>query len=139
METPRDKETTKRSLEESRIETPLSVVKKRTCLAQTPREYQRFNMAFCGYKVSLCGLVLSAWGLIQLFFMAIFFYLKSPAFIEDLGLEGPFANNDQLITAVNRGFQQNAFNCLIAACLYIITLAVSGWQFYLNQKTTYQV
>nr|XP_053629164.1 ribonuclease kappa-like isoform X2 [Cherax quadricarinatus] len=96
-------------------------------------------MAFCGYKLSLCVLLISVWGLFQLLIMGVFFYTETPAFLEDLPLEGLYDNAGKYMNEVHRGFKSNAFNCLIAACLYIITLGVSGWQFYLNQKTTYQV
>lgn len=31
---------------------------------------------------------------------------------------------------------QNALNCWIAACIYVLTLVVSGQQFYANSRTT---
>lgn len=31
---------------------------------------------------------------------------------------------------------QNALNCWIAACIYVVTLLVSGQQFYANSRTT---
>ncbi|XP_042864356.1 ribonuclease kappa-like [Penaeus indicus] len=96
-------------------------------------------MAFCGYKFSLCLLLISCWGLVQLLLMGMLFYCETPAFLEDLPLTGPYENIGQYMNDVHHGFGTNALNCLIAACLYIITLGVSGWQFYLNQKTTYQV
>lgn len=96
-------------------------------------------MAICGFKISLCGLVLSAWGLVQLLIMGLFFFAESPALLEDLPMEGPYDSINQYMTDVYRGFRVSTINCLIAACLYLITLGISGWQFYLNQKTTYQV
>ena len=45
------------------------------------------KMPFCGPKLSLCGVVLSAWGIVQLSLMGIFFYIRSVALIEDLPLE----------------------------------------------------
>ena len=96
-------------------------------------------MAFCGYKTSLCGLIISGWGLVQLLFMGVLFYIESPAFLEDLPMEGPYKNFEEYMTDVHRGFKANAFNCLIAACLYIMTLGISAWQFYMNQKTSFSV
>lgn len=32
-------------------------------------------------------------------------------------------------------FTQNAYNCWIAACLYVLTLVISGQQFYANSRT----
>ena len=33
-------------------------------------------MAICGPKLSLCGVVLSIWGIIQLSIMGVFFYIN---------------------------------------------------------------
>ncbi|KAG7157966.1 Ribonuclease kappa-B-like 1 [Homarus americanus] len=96
-------------------------------------------MAFCGYKLSLCVLIISVWGLFQLLIMGVFFYTENASFLEDLPIDGTFENTKNYMDLVRRGFKTNAFNCFIAACLYIATLGVSAWQFYLNQKTTYQV
>ncbi|XP_018015865.1 ribonuclease kappa [Hyalella azteca] len=96
-------------------------------------------MALCGYKTSLCGMLLSVWGIVQLLFMGVLFYIESPAFIEDLPLNDHYDTPEEYVTDVHRGFKANAFNCLIGACLYIVTLGVSTWQFYMNQKTTFQV
>ncbi|KAK7073097.1 hypothetical protein SK128_017655 [Halocaridina rubra] len=100
---------------------------------------QSSAMKFCGYKFSLCLFIISIWGLIQLLLMGVLFYCETPAFLEDLPVEETYASVDDYLAEVHRGFRTNAFNCIIAACLYIVTLGVSGWQFYLNQKTTYQV
>ena len=40
----------------------------------------------CGPKLSLCGALLSVWGILQLGLMAVFMYFNSVAFIEDLKL-----------------------------------------------------
>ncbi|KAK4311897.1 hypothetical protein Pmani_016643 [Petrolisthes manimaculis] len=95
-------------------------------------------MAICGYKCSLCMFVISLWGVIQLLIMGVLFYAEAPALLEDLP-EEPASKTEEFMTIVHRGYRDNAFNCFIASCLYLVTLGVSGWQFYLNQKTTYQV
>jgi|ERR1711962_786793 len=99
----------------------------------------RSRMPFCGQKLSVCCSLLSCWGIVQLLFMGILFYTESPAFIEDLPLHDRYGSPDQYLSEMHRLFKANAFNCLIAACLYIATLGVSSWQFYLNQKTSFQV
>jgi len=93
----------------------------------------------CGYKTSICGVLLSLWGIVQLLFMGVLFYIESPAFIEDLPIEESYESLDAYMADVHRGFKANAFNCLIGACLYIVTLGVSTWQLYENQKRAYQV
>lgn len=72
--------------------------------------------------------------------MGIFFYCKSVALVEDLPLEGKtFANAEEFYFEVNKGFQQNAINCWIAAILYVVTLGFSGYQFYLNSRSSLSV
>ena len=44
-------------------------------------------MALCGPKLSLCCTVLSAWGIIQLLLMGVFFYVRAVALVEDIYLE----------------------------------------------------
>ncbi|XP_043482102.1 ribonuclease kappa [Leptopilina heterotoma] len=97
-------------------------------------------MKVCGPKYALCGVIISAWGVIQLALMGIFFYCKSVALIEDLPLEGKtFTKVEDFYFEVNKGFQANALNCWIAAILYVITLGFSGYQFYLNSRSSLSV
>lgn len=88
-------------------------------------------MKFCGPKLSLCGLIISVWGIIQLvsaprfllrpsltspqvqfccFFqvlMGIFYYFKSVALAEDLpGMEESFSGIDEFYTQADRGYTQ---------------------------------
>ncbi|XP_065167079.1 ribonuclease kappa [Atheta coriaria] len=97
-------------------------------------------MPVCGPKLSLCGLILSVWGIIQLSLMGIFYYIHSVALAEDLpGLEEGFATSEEFYAHVNRGYNQNAYNCWIAACLYLVTLVVSGHQFWANSRSSLSV
>ncbi|XP_012540811.1 ribonuclease kappa [Monomorium pharaonis] len=94
-------------------------------------------MKVCGPKYALCGLVLSVWGVLQLLFMGIFFYVRSVALVEDLPLgEKNFTSLDQFYKVVDRGYMQNAYNCWIAACIYVLTFLFSGHQFYLNSRSS---
>nr|CAD7456133.1 unnamed protein product [Timema tahoe] len=88
-------------------------------------------MKICGPKLSLCGLIISIWGIFQLVLMGIFYYVKSVALAEDLpGLEENFKTADEFYAKADVGYTQNAYNCWIAACLYILTMLFSGHQFY---------
>lgn len=72
--------------------------------------------------------------------MGIFFYVKSVALIEDLPLEGKtFATPAAFYTEADRGYTQNAYNCWIAACIYVLTFLFSGHQFYMNSRTSLSV
>ncbi|KAK5647468.1 hypothetical protein RI129_002360 [Pyrocoelia pectoralis] len=99
-------------------------------------------MAICGHKLSLCGLILSVWGIIQLSLMGIFYYIRSVALFEDLpGLEeeDKLHSIEKFYADADKGYLQNAYNCWIAACLYIITLAFSGHQFWVNSRSSLRV
>jgi len=98
-------------------------------------------MAICGPKLSLCGLILSVWGIIQLSFMGIFYYVRSVALVEDVpGMEEVHLTTlDAFYKEADKGYTQNAYNCWIAACLYIITLAFSGHQFWVNSRSSLRV
>jgi len=95
-------------------------------------------MKICGPKLSLCGLIISVWGIFQLVLMGIFYYVRSIALSEDLpGVEeGGFKSADDFYDIADRGYLQNAYNCWIAACLYIFTLILSGHQFYMNSRSS---
>ena len=100
-------------------------------------------MAICGPKLSLCGLILSVWGIIQLSLMGVFYYIGSVALFEDIpGLETEeekLHSLDEFYKKAEEGYVQNAYNCWIAACLYIITLAFSGHQFWVNSRSSLRV
>jgi len=96
-------------------------------------------MPLCGPKLSLCGVILSAWGIVQLSLMGIFFYIQSVALVEDIPLKEEYTDLTQLMTDMESGYHQNAQNCWIAALLYLVTLCVSVQQFWMNNRTTYSV
>ena len=95
-------------------------------------------MPLCGPKLSLCGVVLSAWGIVQLSLMGVFFYINSVALIEDIPLAEEYTDMNKLRTDMDKGYQQNALNCWIAALLYLVTLCVSAQQFWMNNRSTYR-
>ena len=93
---------------------------------------------FCGLKISVFGIVLSAWGMIQLSLMALAFYYNNIALIKDLSLDDEklFLDARGNITKVrdtlNTKYEEQALNCGIAAGLYALTLLVSLHQFWTN-------
>ncbi|XP_041985029.1 ribonuclease kappa-like [Aricia agestis] len=95
-------------------------------------------MAFtiCGPKLSLCGLVLSVWGIIQLTLMGVFYQIKAVALLEDLPLGEAHNSIEDFVAEVELGYSTNAQNCWIAALLYVITLLVSGHQFWMNNRSS---
>jgi ribonuclease kappa len=71
--------------------------------------------------------------------MGIFFYTNSVALVEDIPLEEHYENAETLMRDLDTGYEQNAFNCWIAALLYLVTLCVSVQQFWMNNRSTYSV
>jgi len=72
--------------------------------------------------------------------MGVFFYVRSVALVEDLPLgERNFTSFDHFYDVVDRGYTQNAYNCWIAACIYVLTFLFSGHQFYLNSRSSLSV
>ncbi|XP_023329277.1 ribonuclease kappa-B [Eurytemora carolleeae] len=96
-------------------------------------------MPLCGPKLSLCGVVISAWGILQLSLMGVFFYIHSVALIEDIPLEEEYTDLSELRKEMESGYNQNALNCWIAALLYLVTLCFSVQQFWMNNRSTYRV
>ncbi|XP_039956387.1 ribonuclease kappa-B [Bactrocera neohumeralis] len=93
-------------------------------------------MKICGPKLSLCGLIISVWGIIQLVLMGVFFFIHSVALIEDLPIKEEYTSVEEFYTAANAAYNQNAYNCWIAACIYVLTLLLSAQQFYVNSRAT---
>ncbi|CAK9800094.1 Ribonuclease kappa [Anthophora plagiata] len=96
-------------------------------------------MKICGPKYALCGLILSVWGIFQLLLMGIFFYTKSVALVEDISFPETFKSSTDFYAAADRGYKQNAYNCWIAACIYVLTFLFSGHQFYINSRSSLSV
>lgn len=93
------------------------------------------SLRFCGPKLSICCSILSVWGIIMLFLLGIFLWSHSVAFAEDLPLE-EFVGTPDFDIQMSRIYTQASYNCLIAACLYIVSLGVSVWQYFLNRRAS---
>ncbi|XP_034237800.1 ribonuclease kappa [Thrips palmi] len=94
-------------------------------------------LKICGPKLSLCGLIISAWGIVQLVLMGAFYYVQSVGLAEDLEvMETNYKDADEFYADADKAYTQTAYNCWIAACLYIFTLLISGQQFYQNSRNS---
>ncbi|CAL1292182.1 unnamed protein product [Larinioides sclopetarius] len=71
----------------------------------------------------------------MLVLLGIFLGVYSAAFAEDLDLEEILDKPDFVMRMKNE-YTQNSYNCLIAACLYVLSFCISVWQFYLNRRAT---
>ena len=89
-------------------------------------------MPICGPKVALFGVILSAWGVVQLAVTGLLFHVRSVALIEDVGLgpDGSYQTPEALSTDIDVKYGAGALNCWIAALLYLATLCFSAQQFY---------
>eukprot|EP00095_Tigriopus_kingsejongensis_P006518 maker-scaffold172_size289735-snap-gene-1.27 protein:Tk06518 transcript:maker-scaffold172_size289735-snap-gene-1.27-mRNA-1 annotation:"ribonuclease kappa-b" len=93
------------------------------------------SMRVCGPKLSICGLCLSIWGILQLSLMALALHGRSVTFAEDVDdgihkMEDP----DEYLKYMETHYDVMAHNCGVAAALYGITFLVSLHQYWLNSK-----
>ncbi|XP_013397023.1 ribonuclease kappa-B [Lingula anatina] len=95
----------------------------------------------CGPKLSLCGIITSAWGIVMLILMGVFFIIKSPAFIEDVNFDHDKVHKAGTVEAANNlieeAYQTSAYNCFIAGGIYVVILIFSVVQFKWNMRASY--
>jgi len=95
------------------------------------------NFRICGPKLSLCGALLSVWGILQLSVMALAFYYNSVAFVEDLKLPKEFYHEaDNLRDDITKTSGKVAESCAVAVALYVVTLCFSLHQLWMNNHLT---
>ncbi|XP_033026521.1 ribonuclease kappa [Lacerta agilis] len=95
------------------------------------------SLLCCGPKMAACGIVLSAWGVIMLVLLGIFFNVHSAVLIEDVPTkEEDFTGNPDKIYAL---YEQVSYNCFIAAGLYVLLGGFSFCQVRLNKRKEYMV
>uniref|UniRef100_A0AAF6Z9Y0 Ribonuclease K n=1 Tax=Bos taurus TaxID=9913 RepID=A0AAF6Z9Y0_BOVIN len=95
------------------------------------------SLLCCGPKLAACGIVLSAWGVIMLIMLGIFFNVHSAVLIEDVPFtEKDFENGPQNIYNL---YEQVSYNCFIAASLYLLLGGFSFCQVRLNKRKEYMV
>ncbi|XP_004604965.1 ribonuclease kappa [Sorex araneus] len=95
------------------------------------------SLLCCGPKLAACGIVLSAWGVIMLIMLGIFFNVHSAVLIEDVpSTEKDFENGPQSIYNL---YEQVSYNCFIAAGLYFLLGGFSFCQIRLNKRKEYMV
>lgn len=88
----------------------------------------------CGPKLSLCCTIISIWGIVQLLLMGIFFFVQAGPLLHELKLDSDIPNDEKFLSNVKSAYEQRAYNCWIAAFLYIGLLVLAGSQFMTNQK-----
>lgn len=87
----------------------------------------------CGIKLSLCCAITSIWGVIQFLLLGIFFYIQAAPLLDDFQIDNKnFTNTNEFATTLQQAFHQRAYNCWIAAGLYVALLIFTGIQFMKN-------
>ena len=103
------------------------------------KNHWNFFPRLCGPKMSLFGLCLSIWGIIQLSLMSLALYSRNVTFIEDLDWLNETMPDYLNVTAqldnLEYAYDVGSFNCMIAAILYGVTLLISGHQYWLNTRS----
>ncbi|XP_021550219.2 ribonuclease kappa [Mirounga angustirostris] len=95
------------------------------------------SLLCCGPKLAACGIVLSAWGVIMLIMLGIFFNVHSAVLIEDVPFtEKDFEKDPQKIYEL---YERVSYNCFIAAGLYLLLGGFSFCQVRLNKRKEYMV
>ncbi|XP_020822324.1 ribonuclease kappa [Phascolarctos cinereus] len=96
------------------------------------------SLLCCGPKLAACGIVLSAWGVIMLVLLGIFFNVHSAVLIEDVPLtESDFTESGP--QKIYELYEQVSYNCFIAAGLYLLLGGFSFCQVRLNKRKEYMV
>ncbi|XP_055346970.1 ribonuclease kappa-like [Paramacrobiotus metropolitanus] len=95
----------------------------------------------CGPKLAVTGLIISIWGIFQLVLMGVFFFVRSPALVEDLPLNETQYVHFQISgqgVKIDEAYKQQAYNCWVAAVLYAGLMIFSAQQLFMNlRQTTY--
>ncbi|XP_044735393.1 ribonuclease kappa-B-like [Chrysoperla carnea] len=97
-------------------------------------------MKICGPKLSLCGILLSIWGVIQLSLMGLFYHMKCIAFVDDLDLDhSGFESVAELYEKADTAYETCAHTCFYATGIYSLILLFSIYQYYLNRRASLKV
>ncbi|GFU61662.1 ribonuclease kappa [Nephila pilipes] len=86
---------------------------------------------FCGPKLTACTMLLSTMGMVILGVVGLLFWINCTSFAEDLMIE---EIDENFKTKMNDRYNELAYNCLIAAGMYALTLIVAIWQYILNRR-----
>ncbi|XP_058826675.1 ribonuclease kappa-like isoform X2 [Topomyia yanbarensis] len=94
-------------------------------------------MPICGLKLSLFGIIVSIWGIAQLFIMGLLYQERSVALIHDLPKaihDKVYSRAEEFYAEFDRLFDDYTSQCWIAVCLYMVTLFFSCYQYYANSR-----
>ena len=83
----------------------------------------------CGPKLSLCCTVISIWGIFQFILLGIFFFVEAAPLLDDFDMTNKNLSSSAFGEDLKKDFHVRAYNCWIAAVLYVALLVFSGFQF----------
>lgn len=90
----------------------------------------------CGTKLSLCCSIISVWGIVQFILLGVFFYAQAGPLVEDFEFDADTKDEKVFEDRLKDAYNQRAYNCWIAAFLYVGLLVFAGSQFMINQKNS---
>jgi ribonuclease kappa len=97
-------------------------------------------MACLGPKCSIYYMLLSAWGVIMLVLMGIFFKVRCPALFEDIKLdEADWEHHNYSVSYIQEKYDDSAINCWIAAAIYFVLFIFAFIQQRLNARQSYEM
>ena len=88
----------------------------------------------CGPKLSLCCSIISVWGIVQFVLLGMFFFSESAPLLDDFEFDHDTADGKVFESRLKEAYSQRAYNCWVAASLYVGLLVFAGSQFMTNQK-----
>lgn len=95
-------------------------------------------MIICGPKLSLCGLVIGAWAIIQLVLMGVFLRVHAISLLDDLPVDdAEWASRNWNVDYVNSIYDQASNNCFVACGIYVAITIFSFIQYRLNARSNY--
>ena len=87
-------------------------------------------MPIIGSTASTFGVIISAWGILQLATTGFLFHFRSASLIDDIALDRDFASVRDFENDVDIKYDIGALNCWVASLLYLVTFTISAQQFY---------
>ncbi|XP_048728975.1 ribonuclease kappa-A-like [Ostrea edulis] len=94
----------------------------------------------CGPKLSICCSLLSMWGIVMLGLLGVFYKIHSVALFEDIPLTAEkWKKENYTMSIIYEKYDQTAYNCFIAAGIYILCFIFSCCQQRMNSKASYEM
>lgn len=84
-------------------------------------------------------MLISVWGIIMLGLLGVFFWQRSPALFEDANIDEEEWEKEKFSPDyVRQKYEDTAYNCWIAAGLYVVLFIFSFIQQKMNSRGSYE-